>query len=230
MRVEERAISVTTHGRYLVAAPAHFAPATVPSAPGSAPDLPVLVGFHGYGEGASTHLARLRAIPGVERWLIVSIQGLHRFYQRKSEEVVASWMTRQDRDLMISDNVAYVSAVIDAVAREWNISSTIVFAGFSQGVAMAFRAATRGSHTVQGVIALGGDVPPDLEPHQLARVPAALIGRGGRDEWYTSSTHALDEARLRAAGAVVTTSGFDAGHEWTADFSAAAGDFLARVR
>jgi predicted esterase len=242
LRVEERTIAVTTHGRYLVAAPVHQTPATsrlrasssLPSfgeagrsAEGAEGAVPVLVGFHGYGEDAAAHLTRLRTIPDVDRWLLVSVQGLHRFYQRRSEEVVASWMTRQDRDLMIADNIAYVSAVIDAVSREWNVSNTIVLAGFSQGVATAFRAAARGSHAVRGVLALGGDVPPDLEPHELARVPAALIGRGVRDEWYTSSQHMLDEARLRAAGAIVNTRSFDAGHEWTADFSAAAGDFLA---
>jgi predicted esterase len=235
LRVEERAISVTTHGRYLVAAPAHPtleqpAPVTGRPASGTSHPIPVLVGFHGYGEDADTHLTRLRTIPDVDGWLIVSVQGLHRFYQRRSEDVVASWMTRQDRDLMIGDNVAYVSAVIDAVTREWNVSSTIVFAGFSQGVATAFRAATRGSQAVRGVVALGGEVPPDLEPHELARVPAALIGRGVRDEWYSASKYASDDARLRAAGAVVTTRGFDAGHEWTTDFSAAAGAFLASLR
>lgn len=229
MKVDDRSISVTTHGRYLVAAAAHFA-AAAPAPPDRSLDLPVLIGFHGYGEDASTHLTRLQAIPGVDRWLIVSVQGLHRFYERKSGAVVASWMTHQDRHLMIADNIAYVSAVIDAVSREWETSSTIVLAGFSQGVAMAFRAAARGSHPVQGVIALGGDVPPDLEPHELARVPAALIGRGERDEWYASNTFETDEARLRAAGVVVTTRAFAAGHEWTADVSAAAGDFLARLR
>ena len=48
-------------------------------------------------EDAAAHLARLRSIPGSDRWIIVSIQGLHRFYRGRSSDVVASWMTRQDR-------------------------------------------------------------------------------------------------------------------------------------
>jgi len=93
-QVVERTIAVTTHGRYLVEKPAASGPA------------PLLVGFHGYGEGAEAQLERMRRIGGADRWRLVSIQGLHRFYQRRADQVVASWMTRQDRDLAIADNLA----------------------------------------------------------------------------------------------------------------------------
>src|SRR5437867_6992748 len=126
--VIERTIPARTHGRYLVVPPA------------VSQSAPVLVGFHGYAETAETHLARLRAIPGAERWLVVAIQGLHRFYQRRTNEVVASWMTRQDRELAIADNLAYVASVVDEVGCTWPVRPRIVLAGFSQGVAMAFRA------------------------------------------------------------------------------------------
>src|SRR5687767_15350660 len=74
----------------------------------------ILVGFHGYLENAAIMMARLEAIPGLERWTLVSVQGLHRFYKGRSEEVVASWMTRQDRESAISDNIAYVDNVVEA--------------------------------------------------------------------------------------------------------------------
>ena len=64
------------------------------------------MGFHGYAEGADIQLERLQAIPGSGRWLLVSIQGLHRFYQSRTRDVVASWMTRQDRELAMADNLA----------------------------------------------------------------------------------------------------------------------------
>jgi predicted esterase len=199
----ERSIATATHGRYLVEPPASPGPA------------PVLVGFHGYAEGAETQLARLRAIPGAERWLIVSIQGMHRFYQRRTNEVIASWMTRQDREAAIADNLTYVAGVMDAVAREWPGATRLVFAGFSQGVAMTFRAATASSRSVDGVVAVGGDVPPELDASLLARVPAALVCRGARDEWYTSATFESDVRRLRGAGTDVQPLAFDGGHEWS---------------
>src|SRR6266403_5826002 len=119
----EAVVATRTHGRYLLAPP---------NSPGPAP---LLVGFHGYAEGAEMQLERMRAIPGAEAWRVVAIQGLHRFYQRRVGDVVASWMTRQDRELAIADNIAYVTAVIDAVTREWPDPPAVVYAGFSQGVA-----------------------------------------------------------------------------------------------
>src|SRR5580658_7878355 len=105
--MNERNIATNIHGRYLTIPPALSGPA------------PMLVGFHGYAEDAEAQLERLRTIPESNRWLIVSIQALHRFYQRRTNLVVASWMTRQDREAAIADNVAYVKACIDAVAAEW---------------------------------------------------------------------------------------------------------------
>jgi predicted esterase len=212
--VIERAVATGTHGRYLIEPPASAGPA------------PVLVGFHGYGEGADAQLERMRRVPGADRWLLVSIQGLHRFYQRRANEVVASWMTRQDRELAIGDNLAYVRAVIDAIGRDYPGATPLVLAGFSQGVAMTFRAAAGLSRRVNGVIAVGGDVPPELGPDALAGVSQALVCHGTRDEFYTAATFERDVQRLRAAKVTVRPLEFDGGHEWSDAVVKAASLFL----
>lgn len=214
----ERTIAVSTHGRYLVAPSSAAGPS------------PLLVGFHGYAESPEIHLERLRAIPGADRWLIVSVQGLHRFYRGRSQDVVASWMTRQDRELAVVDNVSYIASVVDEVSREWTPGQALVFAGFSQGVATAFRAAAASTRGPSGVVALGGDVPPELGPPALARIPAVLTGRGAEDEWYSPAKFADDLQRLTAAGVAVQSVEFDGGHQWSPVFNAAAGEFLRRWR
>ena len=213
----ERTIASSTHGRYLVE------PA------GTAERAPLLVGFHGYAEAAETQLERLRSIPGSHGWLLVSVQGLNRFYRRRSGDVVAGWMTRQDRELAIADNRAFIAAVVDQVAEHWRIAHALVFAGFSQGVAVAFRAACSSARPISGVIALGGDVPPEIDGAALARARTALLGRGQHDEWYPPDLFAADEARLREAGVDVGTVVLDGGHEWTPAFSTRAGAFLKRL-
>ena len=210
----ERSIATRTHGRYLVEPPAALGAA------------PVVVGIHGYAEGAEAQLERLRAIPGADRWRLVSIQGLHRFYQRRTNEVVAGWMTRQDRELAIADNLAYVAGVIEAIGREWPGASRVVLAGFSQGVAMTFRAAAAAAGRIDGVIAVGGDVPPELDAAALAHVPAALVCRGARDEFYAPATFDNDVRRLREAGADVRPVLFEGAHEWSKDVAGAASVFL----
>ena len=210
----EHAIAATTHGRYLIEPPAVSRPA------------PVLVGFHGYGEGAEAQLERMRRIPGADRWLLVSIQALHRFYQRRANEVVASWMTRQDRELAIADNLAYVTAVMDAVTREYPGAPRLVLSGFSQGVAMTFRAAAASLTPVNGVIAVGGDVPPELDAAALGGVSQALVCRGTRDEWYTQAVFERDVRRLREASVTVRPLEFAGGHEWSDAVVDAASLFL----
>jgi predicted esterase len=213
--VIEQTIATTTHGRYLVVPAGHAGPA------------PLLVGFHGYGEAAEAQVGRLSASRGADRWTIVAIQGLHRFYQRRNDEVVASWMTRQDRVLAIADNLAYVNTVVDA---EWSArlgSRCVVFSGFSQGVAMAFRAAARSAHPVGGVIAVGGDVPPELDRAALACLGHVLLCRGVRDQWYSREKFQQDQARLRDAVVDTTAIEFECGHEWSVDVVDAVSKFLA---
>ena len=187
------------------------------------------MGFHGYGEDADSQMERLRAIPSATEWLIASVQGLHRFYHRRTNEVIASWMTRQDRELAITDNLAYVSAVVEKIWQERPFPH-IVFSGFSQGVAMTFRAAAASSRPVAGVIAACGDVPPEIEAPALAKVGSVLLCRGVRDEWYSPAKFQDDLRRLREANVRVQPLEFDGGHEWSADVIAAADGFLRGLR
>lgn len=205
----ERTIQVATHGRYLA-----------DIVEGNGP-RPMLLGFHGYAEHASIHLARLQAVRGDLPLDLVAVQGLHRFYRSGGEELAASWMTREDRDLMIADNTAYVDAVVDAVANEFGEPRLVFFNGFSQGASMAYRSAALGRGPSAGVIAIGGDIPPELAREQLSRVPRVLIGWGARDGFYDEEKRAADETRLRDAGVEVTVVELDAGHKWTEPFTAA---------
>ena len=207
-----RTSEARVHGRYLVRTPTTAGP------------WPALFSFHGYGEDASTNMAALQRIPNASEWLLVAVQALHPFYT-KNERIVASWMTRQDREMAIADNVRYVAGVVEVVSREFGLeTSPIVFAGFSQGVAMAYRAAA--AIPAAGVIVLAGDVPPDV----TGPLPDVLIGRGSGDSWYTEEKATADVARLEGSARSVETCVFEGGHEWTDAFAAAAGVFLQRIR
>ena len=148
-----------------------------------------------------------RRFPARTPWTLLSVQALHRFYRGRSDEVVASWMTRQDRDAAIADNVQYVDVSIAAVrsTRRGGNDERVVFAGFSQGVPMAFRAALLGRFPCAGVLAVGGEIPPELDRRGLLRFPPVLIVRGTRDECYTQAgfdadIRGLDSAGRRACG------------------------------
>jgi predicted esterase len=177
-------------------------------------------------------LEALRRIRGERRWRLVSVQALNRFYTR-SNDVVANWMTREDRELAMADNIAYVGSVVAAVCAEDRSTLPIVYAGFSQGVAMAYRAAAFAAARANlprpaGAILLAGDLPPDVAP--LAdSLPPLLIGRGVTDEWYKEQKAAADLAVFHEASVTPLVHVFDGGHEWDDSFVAAAGAFLDRI-
>jgi predicted esterase len=208
-------IAVTTHGRYLVRPPAD-GPARV-----------AVVGFHGYGQRAEDMLAELEALPGAPAWLLIAVQGLHRFYDRGAGKVIAHWMTSEDRELAIADNVAYVDAVVAAVAAAHPFER-LVFAGFSQGAAMASRAAAHAGERCHGLVLLGGDIAPEVLSAR-ARLPRTIIGRGNGDAYYSAQRFAEDSEALEERGVLGAAVEFTGGHEFGPMFRAAAGALIAAL-
>lgn len=187
----------------------------------------LLVGFHGYGQHAEHMLQDLRQVPGAEAWTLVSVQALHRFYSRHTQEVVGSWMTSLDREQAIEDNLAYVGRVVEAMRAEGQ-RGRLVFAGFSQGAAMAWRAAAGVS--CQGLMVLGGDLPGDVAELPVLDLPPILLGRGDGDTLYPAPQLERDLAALAARGFHPAVVRFAGGHEWAPAFLEAAGAFLASMK
>lgn len=192
----------TVHGRYLVRPPRSSGPACW------------LVGFHGYAQSAAIFLPGLQRADPDERWLVASVQAPHPFYTR-SDEVVANWMTREDRELAIADNIAYSATVLDRLESEFGAPRAIVVAGFSQGVAMAYRAALMGRRACDTLFAVGGDTPPELRAGGVQPWPRVVLLTGETDAWFTPARLTADAALVRATGATVHEQLFAGGHEWS---------------
>jgi predicted esterase len=205
------------HGRYLV----HPAP--------SGESLHWLIGFHGQAQTAENFFPDLTRVPRGPTWLVAAIQGLNRYYAGRSRTIVANWMTSQDRELAIADNVAWVDHVLDALEREFGAPRSIVLAGFSQGVAMAYRAGLRCRKPCDAIVAVCGDVPPELKTDATRAWPRVLAATGVRDEWYTPARLAEDFEFLRTRRADAVRLVFDGGHEWNEALAAAAGRMLREV-
>ncbi len=208
-------VATGTHGRVLV------------DDPSAGPAAGVVLAFHGYGQAAEDALADVRLIPGAGVWTVAAVQGLHRFYTRRDTRVVASWMTRQDRDAAIADNVAYVDRVVEDL--DVPAGLPIVCLGFSQGVAMAYRAARAGRRPVHGIMAIAGDLPPELGTSAggTPAWPPVFVAAGDQDQWYTAGKLEADLTRLATCGAAVTVCRFHGGHAWTAELREAAARWLA---
>ena len=101
---------------------------------------------------------------------------------------------------MIADNIAYVRRVVAEVrSRLGSVPARLVYAGFSQGTAMAYRSAAFAGYPCDGLIILAGDLSPDVLPH-AATLPPVLLGRGSEEAWYTEEVARADLGHLHAAG------------------------------
>jgi predicted esterase len=197
----------------------------------------LLVGCHGYGQNATDMLEELRRIPGANEWTLASVQALNRFYTRNDQAVVASWMTREDREYAIADNIEYLNRVVSKLAGDTETAGggrrvaerRIVYLGFSQGASMAARAAVRGATPASGLIMLGGDIPPDLREEASLRWPPVLIGAGRDDKWYGARIDS-DVQFLESRGVRHEVVRFAGSHEFTEEFRNKAGDWLRSVK
>ena len=97
-----------------------------------------------------------------------------------------------DRELAIDDNRAYVRSVV----AQFPAPAQLVFLGFSQGAAMAYRAAAGSNAT--GVIALGGDVPPDVV--EATSETAAGADRAGDSRGVVHRRKAPERLEVSARG------------------------------
>jgi predicted esterase len=210
-----RLIAARVRGRYL------WRPTSRSSA--------LLVAFHGYAQNAEMMLQEVERLPGIGDWNVVAAQALHPFYSSRGSEVVASWMTRLDRDEAIADNIRYVGDLVATVGAELGEADPLVYLGFSQGTAMAYRAAVGSGHRCAGVIALAGDVPPELAAQRRGDFPPVLIGAGTEDEWYNQDKLEEDRSVLESMGAACRATIFAGGHEWTEEFRGSCGSFLEEI-
>lgn len=212
--VETRAVETRIHGYFLERVPEGDGP------------FPLLVGFHGYAEAAEDCLQQLERIPGASRWLLCAVQGLSAFYNRRTGTVVASWMTRFERERAITDNLRFVDRVLDDLAARHPLSGQLVYLGFSQGVAMAYRAAAFCRSDATGLVALAGDLPPDVAASERRRWPRVLVARGDGDSGYPEGTMVRDLATLAARGVAAQSLVFPGGHEFTPELHRRIGEFL----
>ncbi len=176
--------------------------------------------LHGYGQLAAEMLAAAAALDAPER-LLVCPEALSRFYRRGGRGAVgASWMTREEREAEIGDQLAYLEALRASLARELaaqgaaDVRASLL--GFSQGAAAACRWSAHAEHAFGRVVAWGALVPPELDlaawGARLGATPVDLVA-GRADEAVDDEALAREAERLARAGLRCALHRFEGGHE-----------------
>jgi predicted esterase len=181
---------------------------------------------HGYGQLASWFLKSFEPIAAPDR-VIVAAEALSRFYldqpngqNASSRRVGASWMTREDREVEIADQIAYLdrlAATVFATMPRDQVRLRVL--GFSQGVATATRWVSLGAVVPDEVIVWAGAIPAELTPASIVRTtgstrgaPLLTVVLGTHDEYAKWANLAEDASRFRLPGVEVRYYSFDGTH------------------
>lgn len=137
--------------------------------------------LHGYAQLAKYFIKKFESIVSNNR-IVIAPEGLSKFYWNgMGGRVVASWMTKEDRESEIIDQSAYLDSVYKEIKTNYP-QAKIKMIGFSQGASTAVRWLVN-SHVakIDELILWGGAYPFDALKHQeakrLAEIPTTyLIG------------------------------------------------------
>jgi predicted esterase len=204
-RVQTRRLTTTRTARYHVAG----------ALAGPRPEL--WFALHGYGQLAADLIRAFEpALPPGR--LVVAPEGLSRFYLRGTGgRVGASWMTREEREEEIADQIAYLDRLHAVLAPEARAAGAVIgLFGFSQGTPAAARWAVLGDARPARLVLWAGGFPPDLDQ---GRARAALAGvrvelvRGDGDPNHHRERVEEEAARLREVGVEPALVRFAGGHE-----------------
>tara|TARA_B100000683_G_scaffold255272_1_gene274714 strand:- start:2386 stop:3021 length:636 start_codon:yes stop_codon:yes gene_type:complete len=116
--------------------------------------------LHGYAQNTEQFISCFKAL-NKKGDTIVAPEGLSRFYKEGFYgEVVASWMTKEDRLNEIQDYINYLDMLCEEIKAKAP-KAKIHLLGFSQGVATAMRWYTLGNSTIDKLVLWGGETPPE---------------------------------------------------------------------
>ena len=85
---------------------------------------------------------------------------------------------------------------------------------------MAYRAALCAGATVSAIVAVGGDIPPDVKTVPAPMWPRVIVAAGSEDHWYTAEKLSADERFLVAHGVPHTIIRYSGKHEFTSELRA----------
>ena len=176
------------------------------------------IALHGYGQLATDFARALEPLVAPSTAIVVP-EALSRFYlasptrgSHATAPVGASWMTREDRETEIDDQVSYLDALLASVTARAASGPRLCVLGFSQGVATAARWVSRSRAPTRRLVLWAGQLPDDVDPGTLAATTQQLsFVVGDSDTLVPADGIARTIARLEGTGRFERI-GFAGGH------------------
>lgn len=175
--------------------------------------------LHGQSMRAVPFLEACRALDDGSR-LIIAPEALSRYYEgpitaNRNATVVASWMTRDERDSEIRDYVDYLDDVHTMmIARFGGVMPPVTVLGFSQGGATSVRWVAEGNVNPARLIVWASSLPPEIDyaSNEAIRTPKFTYVCGTRDIYITPKVLDGQLKLLKDANLNHAAESFDGGH------------------
>jgi predicted esterase len=147
----------------------------------------IIMAFHGYGELVRYFIRKFDFLDEAKHYVIAP-QGLSKFYMNKHTRVGASWMTKENRELDLKNQLHYIQTVFETETKgvNWNNKKLIIF-GFSQGAATVSRWAATHKIPFDKLIVCGGQLGYELTAadFDFVKTDAQTIALlGDNDQFY----------------------------------------------
>ncbi len=156
----------------------YYSTETGPSTPEN-----VWILFHGYGQSAMHFLNNFKDFKP-QNSLLIAPEGLSKFYLKGVDgRVGASWMTRENREFEIQDQLQLVDHLLAKI--DPNGSLKIHLFGFSQGAAVACRWYQHTSRKVENLVIWGAGLPIETDATMAQKYEACntIFVLGDEDEF-----------------------------------------------
>ena len=139
--------------------------------------------LHGYSQLAASFIDQFDVLSR-DGSMIVAPEGLSRFYIKGYfGKVGATWMTREDREHDILDNMKYLDAMLDDVFQRLDgTPERVTVLGYSQGGSTAARWASVTTQAIHNLVLWCSDFPRDISGPSLAVLRQLNF-------WYVHSSH-----------------------------------------
>lgn len=117
--------------------------------------------IHGYAQLARDFIKEFEFLSNSST-LIIAPEGLSKFYFR--DKIVASWMTKEDRENEINDYVNYLNKILNQIENKFDLTSAkFNLLGFSQGVHTAARFFINSNFYFNNLLLCSSNFPKDVD-------------------------------------------------------------------
>lgn len=169
----------------------------------------ILYALHGYGQLARYFIRKFQNLE--ESCIVVAPEGMHRFYLKGSSgRVGASWMTKEAREIDISDTNKFLNSIRTEIKKQYDLPEILL--GFSQGGATSARW-NQISGGFKAQILWGCVFPPDIEKEKIHSCGQGndFFVLGTKDEYFDSEAQEKIKSFYESIQYSIVT--FDGNHD-----------------